>query len=936
MRKIHFLIFSVLASVIAVDVNSRVDCFPEPGASEDACNARGCIWQEAAQGSPVNTPWCFYSPQSGYRVSQENVNYYQLVPENNKNPYGENISPLDVKIRKNGATLQVSIGNSGRFTPPVQFPESPGKSSESLNFVSTVIDNSNVFAFQIVRESTNTPLWDTSIGGMQFADQFIQIATYLPSTNVFGFGQHVHHRLKHDLSRYTVWPMFARDIGPDSSSSLSTQNLYGVHPFYICVENDGKAHGVFILNSNAQEVETGPGPHLVYRTIGGQLDIAFFPGPTPEEVVQQYLNHIGLPFLPAYWALGYQLSRWGYKNLEDMKAVVGRVQAAQIPLDIVYADIDYMERYKDFTLGPDWAGFGAYVDELHGQGLHLILIFDPAIEADYGSFERALNQNASFIEWAKQSQVPKNIQSQYPLAAKTLIMLGNVWPDRNTAMPDFLDPNNKTQQWWTSECQLFHKTVAFDGMWIDMNEPSNFDTDTYSEGERSVDDVTAHLSCPITGPDSALDNPPYKTYAVYNRQGEQLCSKTLCMLAKTGRRTMDFYNTKNLYGMSEAKATSQALSATTSRRGAVISRSTFPSSGHYGGTWLGDNTATWNDLQTSIVGVMEFNWFGLPYVGSDICGFNGNTTEELCLRWHQMGAFHSFCRDHNTHDGIPQDPAVWPSVANAARIALSFRYRYLPYLYSLHYSAALYGNTVIRPLFFEFPQDSTVMEVDHQFMWGSALMIAPAVEQGITTVHAYFPDGVWYSLVPETYAQRMDVGYVDVDARLDSLTPVYVRGGYILPRQQGNTTTTQSRRNPLELLVSIADNSPSQGELYWDAGDDLYESLDKHQRHHWKFTFNVTANAASLAGECESCSPSVTIPSLNLIDVFGYGYYPDFTSFQLDGKKVNINVLTSSFSPITRRLVISTDNLVTLSNYVNSSNNRFLLSWNHQAISVVF
>ncbi|KAL6738595.1 hypothetical protein Aduo_012127 [Ancylostoma duodenale] len=572
MRWLLLAVLLICNAANAIDVNSRVDCFPEPGASQDACQARGCIWEEAPQGSPVGAPWCFYPKESGYRVYQQNVDYYQLVPDTPSSPYGENISPLDVKIRKNGATLLVSIGNSKRFMPPVQFPQQPGVSSESLAFSSSAIGNSNVFAFQVVRESTNTPLWDTSIGGMQFADKFIQIATYLPSINVFGFGQHVHHRLRHDLSRYTVWPMFARDIGPDSSSPLSTQNLYGVHPFYICVENDGKAHGVFIFNSNAQEVMTGPGPHLVYRTIGGQLDIVFFPGPTPEEVVQQYLAHIGHPFLPAYWALGYQLSRWGYKNLDDMKAVVARVQAAQIPLDVPYADIDYMERYKDFTLGSDWAGFAEYVDELHKMGLHLILIFDPAVEADYGSFQRGREQNASFIEWAKPSQVPTKIQNQYPLAKDTLIMLGNVWPDRNTAMPDFLDPTNKTLQWWTSECQLFHKTVAFDGMWIDMNEPSNFDTDTYSEVTLRAPAGNAHLSCPISGPDAEFDNPPYKTYAVYNRQGEQLCSKTLCMLAKTGRRTMDFYNTKNLYGWSEAKATSYALSATTKKRGAVISR----------------------------------------------------------------------------------------------------------------------------------------------------------------------------------------------------------------------------------------------------------------------------------------------------------------------------------------------------------------------------
>ena len=73
------------------------------------------------------------------------------------------------------------------------------------------------------------------------------------------------------------------------------------------MEYSDDAHGVLILNSNAMEVETGPGPHLVYRTIGGQIDLAFFPGPKPEEVIQQYLAYIGTPFLPAYWALGFQV-----------------------------------------------------------------------------------------------------------------------------------------------------------------------------------------------------------------------------------------------------------------------------------------------------------------------------------------------------------------------------------------------------------------------------------------------------------------------------------------------------------------------------------------------------------------------------------------------------------------------------------------------------
>ena len=68
-------------------------------------------------------------------------------------------------------------------------------------------------------------------------------------------------------------------------------------------------------NCHARYLLFDPAYIYLFRTIGGQLDIFFFPGPTPEQVIQQYQALIGRPYLPPYWALGYQFCRYGYKDL---------------------------------------------------------------------------------------------------------------------------------------------------------------------------------------------------------------------------------------------------------------------------------------------------------------------------------------------------------------------------------------------------------------------------------------------------------------------------------------------------------------------------------------------------------------------------------------------------------------------------------------------
>lgn len=88
------------------------------------------------------------------------------------------------------------------------------------------------------------------------------------------------------------------------------------------------------------------------------------------------------------------------------------------------------------------------------------------------------------------------------------------------------------------------------------------------------------------------------------------------------------------------------------KRSVVVSRSTFLGSGNWVAHWLGDNFSIWPNLKASIIGLLQFNLFGMPYAGSDICGFGMVTTEEMCTRWQQLGSFYPFSRNHNA-DGNP-------------------------------------------------------------------------------------------------------------------------------------------------------------------------------------------------------------------------------------------------------------------------------------------
>jgi alpha-glucosidase len=222
---------------------------------------------------------------------------------------------------------------------------------------------------------------------------------------------------------------------------------------------------------------------------------------------------------------------------------------------------------------------------------------------------------------------------------------------------------------------------------------------------------------------------------------------------------------------------------------------------------------------------MDFNIFGVPMVGADICGFLLDTTEELCARWIEVGAFYPFTRNHNAIGQIPQELYLWDSVAAAGRNALNLRYRILPYLYTAFAGAHFQGLMVAQPLWAKFYTDTEALKVDSQWMLGESLLISPVITQGATSVTAYFPEGLWYAITANEFS------YVPVDATsagkyVTLSTPltetnVHVRGGSVIPMQDAALTTTLSRQTPFTLLVALCAGNKAGGTLFWDDGEEV-------------------------------------------------------------------------------------------------------------------
>ncbi|CAF4568753.1 unnamed protein product [Rotaria sp. Silwood1] len=798
---------------------SRFDCHPENDPTIDKCLERKCCWKSPSQQSnsigfrDLHVPSCYYpSDFPTYEVTSSSPTDFGqririLKTQTTYMPHDILDLTVDL-IYETEQRFRIRIYDSiyVRYEVPLQVPVVE-KKADTTDY--DVAVKSKPFSLLVTRKSTGVILFDSSVSPLMFADQFIKISTRLSSPFLYGLGEHRQSLLINVTDSWKRLTFYSRNFPP-----LENFNLYGVHPFHINLEqapnNQTSAHGQFFLNSNAMDIDLQPLPALTYTTIGGIIDLYIFTGPTVQNVIEQYWDIIGKPMMPPYWSLGFHLGRYGYNSTDNLLATIQRMHDADFPYDVQWTDIDAMSYDLDFTYdNQKFHGLPELISGLQSNGKHYMTVIDAGI-----SSTQPAGSYFPYDDGMKRGIFIMKFNSSEPISGKASPGI--------TVFPDFTNPH--TVEWWTNVAAAFHEKIPFDGMCINMNEPSSL-------VDGSTDGCTTNI----------LDDPPYVPHVL----GNSLSSKSLCPSAQ--HYLSQHYNLHSMYGYFEAQVTNAALKSIRKKRPFVLSRSTFAGSGRFTAHWTGDNRSAFKDMYYSIPGsyILSFNMFGITHVGADICGYQRDTTEELCTRWMQLGAFYPLMRNYNDLEQKDQDPASFSwETQQIMKQALMMRYSLIPFWYTLHYETAMKSKTIVQPLFFEYLNDGNTYDIDQQFLVGRALLVSPNLISDTDTVHAYIPADVWYDY--QSGVRVKTVGqFTDFNAPLSKIN-VHVRGGFIIPMQMPGASLVLGRGNPFILLVAQSQSGTATGNLFWDDGDSI-DSIETQTYNYFEFTLTNSVSKDLMA-----------------------------------------------------------------------------------------
>lgn len=402
--------------------------------------------------------------------------------------------------------------------------------------------------------------------------------------------------------------------------------LYGSHPVMLVQGKNGTFDMILLRTTNSLDFvvdRTTQGDRIVtFKQVGGIVDLRFFIGDkSPETAIKLYHNYLGGWSMPSFWSMGFHQCRWGYNNLNDLQTVANKYQSNDLPLDVIWSDIDYMVQYQDFTIDETRYNLDSMKKFLDDSALRFVPIIDAGI---------AVGNNTAAKEGARRNIFIKS--------SKGGDLWGKVWPG-DVHYVDYFHPN--ATEYWIDMLYTLYQKVKFSGVWADMNEASNF-----CDGE-CPENATTRSQKKLGANSNKSSSSPYTPDLPYAPGAKNLDEKTISPNAIHYGNITEF-DVHNTFGYMETIATNAFLSKVADTKFPfIVSRSTIWGHGKYGTHWTGDNFSDWPWLRISIPHLMNFNLFGVPHVGADICGFAGDSNPELCARWMQLGALYPFARNHN-------------------------------------------------------------------------------------------------------------------------------------------------------------------------------------------------------------------------------------------------------------------------------------------------
>lgn len=687
-------------------------------------------------------------------------------------------------------------------------------------------NNTEEFCFRLMNNDNKQFFYFNTSQNFLFSDTYINFESKLTSDDIFGFGERA-HEFKLNEGIYTIW---SQDIGAAIyDDEKGGRNLYSHMPIGLHkTKYNNLWVGIVFLNTNAQDVQivynhneknsNNSEVSLVHKTIGGIIDYYIIVDSTPEFVVRDIQFLLGVPPLPPYWSLGNHQCRYGYKTFEEFQTVYDNYKKYNISIDTMWIDIDAMDNYEIFTLNKQFEKLSSFVsNEIHKDGGYFVPIIDLGL-----SYE---NENSKYVKLGNSLDI--FIKSNF--TKKTLI--AKVWPGK-TVFPDFFNPN--ISKFWNQGLDDYHKLIDYDGIWLDMNEPA-----TLFEKSKSIGEIATDEECTNDKNKYNIEDLPYIP-GYREKIKETLSIKSISENALVyGNLTV--YDIKPLISFYESKYTYEFLEFDLKKRPFILSRSTTLGAGKYAFHWLGDNRSTYDDLKYSISGLFNFNIFGIPFSGADICGFGQNSNKELCIRWYNLGIFYPFMRNHNSNRAKDQFPWSFEeddnnkkyNAINIIKNNINIRYSLLRYLYSQLFLISLNEkSSIFKPVMFEFPNDeNSYKDIESKVMFGEAFLICTFCNDNEDEKIFELPDSNFNEYL--SGKSIMNDGEENTTIKLSGnldLLHIFLRGGYIVPYQ--NTfdkyilNSQKLREEKINLIINVNAIKQSKGIIFFD-NDEVDTIKDK-------------------------------------------------------------------------------------------------------------